>query len=322
MGYEPVYFDHDDSIPGNVDFLFSFAPYGRFLPIAQQIRESPAKVRPFLIHWNFESLPNVNIPWWLQGSIASRRSWFDRLQNTNHPWIKSFLSIIPYAALNARMYKYRYLGEYHHAYHQGWLKLFCDISEIFANYHLKRGINCRYTPWGTPPEWYTDLNLERDIDVLWFGKRRTRRRSRLLDQVRSNQEKHEMTFYVADNIENPFIFGDLRTRILNRSKITLNILPTWYDPALIFRFHMAAGNRSLVISEPVLPHCPEIVPGEHYIQAPPQQLSETILYFLENDKERKRITDNAYELVTTRLTLRNSLLSIMQAADQHMKARE
>lgn len=62
--------------------------------------------------------------------------------------------------------------------------------------------------------------------------------------------------YVVDNVENPFVFGEERLRLLNRLTITLNLLPTWYDHAFPYRFHLAAPNRSLVVSEPIPPHCP------------------------------------------------------------------
>jgi hypothetical protein len=65
---------------------------------------------------------------------------------------------------------------------------------------------------------------------------------------------------MADNEENPFIFGETRTAFLNRAKITLNITRTWYDDNFS-RFAYAVPNRSLVVSEPLLPHCPEYEAG-------------------------------------------------------------
>lgn len=76
-------------------------------------------------------------------------------------------------------------------------------------------------PWGATPRWYADLGLERDIDVLWMGKRGSKRRSNLLDQVRKELDTVGVSIYVADNEENPFIHGDDRIRFLNRAKLPL-----------------------------------------------------------------------------------------------------
>jgi hypothetical protein len=187
---------------------------------------------------------------------------------------------------------------------------------IFADFHHRHGVPACFVPWGTPPEWHADLRLERDIDVLWIGKRRTRRRARLLDQLIPALRQYGVNLYVADGIERPFIYDQERTDILNRARITLNLLPAWYDPALLFRFHMAAGNRSLVISEPCLPHNPEVLPGVHYVEAPVGALVETILFYLEHEAARREIAEQAHRLVTGRLTLRNSVRALMGAAER------
>jgi hypothetical protein len=116
--------------------------------------------------------------------------------------------------------------------------------------------------------------------------------------------------YVADNLEKPFIYGKERTEYLNRAKITLNLTRTWFDDNFS-RFAMAAPNKSLIVSEPLLPHCTPYIAGKHYVSAPKEMLTETILYYLENNDERTRITDEAYQLVTNELAFQNSIRSIM-----------
>jgi hypothetical protein len=157
--------------------------------------------------------------------------------------------------------------------------------------------------------------LERDIDVLWMGTRGTKRRSKLLDRVRSELEANGVRMYLADGKENPFIFGDERIHYLNRSKITLNITRTWYDDNFS-RIALAAPNRSLIVSEPVLPHCPSFIAGTHYVAAPVDSLAETTLYYLQHEEERVSIVESAYQLVMTKLLFRESIKSIMDAANQ------
>ena len=75
---------------------------------------------------------------------------------------------------------------------------------------------------------------------------------------------------------------------------------------------MALPNRSLIVSEPLLPHCPRYVPGEHYISASIEELARTIIYYLEHDTERQEIVEKAYQFSTSELTLQNSIAAIMK----------
>jgi len=124
--------------------------------------------------------------------------------------------------------------------------------------------------------------------------------------------------YVADNEENPFIFDETRTRFLNRAKITLNITRTWYDDNFS-RFAFALPNRSLVVSEPILPHCPDYEAGVHYVSAPIDRLAEAIVHYLTHADERERIVENGYRLVTTRLTLRESMARLMEGVTEYRR---
>jgi len=215
----------------------------------------------------------------------------------------------------SRMLRFRYLGDYYYAHQRGWLDIFADTSEIYAAIHRQHGLPTIVAHWGATPQWYKDLGLQRDIDVLWMGTRGTKRRSTILDRVRSQLESHGVRIYVADGKENPFIFGDERIYYLNRSKITLNLTRTWYDDNFS-RFALAAPNRSLIVSELVLPHCPSFVAGIHYVSAPVEKLAKTIRYYLDHEEERLHIVENAYQLVTTKLVFRESIKSIMDAVNQ------
>jgi hypothetical protein len=128
-----------------------------------------------------------------------------------------------------------------------------------------------------------------------MGKRGTHRRSSILDRVHKELRSKGVNMYIADNEQNPFIFGDLRTRYLNRAKVTLNITRTWYDDNFS-RFVLAAPNRSLIVSEPVLPHCREFQKTcpLHFITD--RSLSKSILYYLEHEDERQQIVKNAHQL--------------------------
>jgi len=314
LGYPSEGFLFNNNLPPNTDILLSFAPHQRLGAVIDRLSTIPVENRPAFIHWNYESLPNIRIPWTVLSPMIKSRVWFDRCLNDREVGEIDNLVLNSLIKVNRRAVKFRHLGEYQNAYEGGFLHLLIDISSIYSEFYKNLNIKSEYIPFGTSPNWYSDLNLERDIDVLWMGLRRTRRRSKLLDKLRDQLRYYGIEILVIDNVENPFMFGEKRIHFLNRAKITLNILPTWYDPAFIVRFHLAAGNRSLVVSEPILPHCPAHVAGEHYIQVKISELAKTIYYYVNNEKDRLRITDNAYQLVTNQMSLQNSIRQIMESA--------
>jgi hypothetical protein len=315
LGYQPVHFRIGSLIPEKADVVFSFGPYGKFLTIPRQLAKMPHDQRPIFVHWNTEGIPDLRIPWKIMSSIAGWRSWLGRVQDSRNgsariPGTERLFSVI-----ESRMLRFRYLGDYYYAHRRGWIDIFADTSKIYAEIHRRHGLPTIVAHWGATPQWYKDLGLERDIDVLWMGTRGTKRRSLLLDRVRSELENHGVRMYLADGKEQPFIFGTERIRYLNRSKITLNITRTWYDDNFS-RIALAAPNRSLIVSEPVLPHCPSFIAGTHYVSAPVDSLAEAILYYLDHEEERLHLVDNAYHLVTTKLVFRESIKSIMDAVNQ------
>jgi hypothetical protein len=308
LGHEPYPFDAAADMPPGVDVVFSFAPYGNFMALVDRLAALPDALRPFLIHWNTEGIPDMHLPWEYVYPVSRLRSWFGRA--TTHAGVADKA---PFAWLKDRMLRYRYVGDYYSTYQRGLLGIYADSSAVYADIHRRHGLPTTYFPWGSTPSWYADLDAERDVDVLWIGKRGTRRRSTLLDRVRKQLNCHGVDIYMADNVEHPFIFREERTEMMNRAKITLNITRTWYDDNFS-RFSMAAPNRSLVVSEPMLPHCPEYVAGVHYVAAPIDQLAATILHYLSAEDERRRLTDRAWTLVTEELTMVNSVRRVMEQA--------
>jgi hypothetical protein len=215
-----------------------------------------------------------------------------------------------------RLHRFRNIGDYEFAYRRGWLDILADSSKIYALINGNHGIPTVYVPWGATPSAYADLDLKRDINVIWMGKRATRRRSRLLDRIRQELRAYNIEVYVADNEENPFIFGETRTRFLNRAKIALNLTRTWYDDNYS-RFAFAAPNRCLIVSERLLSHCPDFEAGVHYVSAPIEKLTESIVHYLTHDDERQAIVDNAYRLITTTLSFSSSIARLMDTVSQH-----
>ena len=310
LDYTVVPLNYHDEIPASVGFVFSYGPYGEFLGLPRRLASIPYSRRPIFIHWNTEGLPDLRIPAHIMRALGRMRTWLDSWGG----------SVFDRDWLAHRMLRFRYLGDYYLAHSSGWLDVFADSSAVYGQWHQKQGIPAIYAPWGATSRWYKNLHLERDIDVLWMGNRESRRRDRMLNQLQQELAPRGVSFYLADNIANPFIFDDERIRYLNRAKITLNLTRTWYDDNFS-RFALAAPNRSLIVSEPMLPHCPEYVAGTHYVSTPFEQMADTIVHYLDNPAEREKIVENAYDLVTNRLRFGDSINKIMTAAESLLHAR-
>ena len=315
LGHDPVYFEFDGTVPTAVDVVFLYGPFGKYMPILQQLSRLPQ--RPTTVFWNTEGLPDLRLPWLVMATTSHLRSWLGRFDGLEAAaWQQRFAQTRPFSLIDDRMIRFRYLGDFFYAYRQGWLDVFFDISAVYANFFNKHDLPTKVAPFGSFAAWHQDLGLERDIDVLWMGKRGTSRRGQMLDDLRAELQKRGTDIYMVDGEERPFIYGEERTQILNRTKITLNLLRTWYDENSL-RICMAAPNRSLFLTEPLLPHVPQYKAGTHYVAATIEEMADTIMYYLEHEAERQQIVENAYQLLMTDVTMYNSVQHIMEAVQQH-----
>lgn len=320
LGHQPTNFPvraySNFILADEVDVVMLFGPFGKFSEILRYVERMPLLDRPITLFWNTEGFPDLKTPWSLMKQIAHARAWVGRQMEVNAsvtkiPVVGSLLQQV-----DERMVRYRNLGDFLHARNQGWLDIYADISAVYAHFLRRRaGFDPVAAPFGSFHKWYEDLGLERDIDVMWMGKRATNRRSNLLDRLRSDLRKRGVDMLIFDNEERPFVFGDERLELLNRSKINVNLLRTWYDENSL-RFCMAAPNGSMIASEPLLPHVPKYEAGIHYVSAPIETLAEKIVYYLQNEDERMQIVENAYRLMMTELTFRNSVKQLMDRVAQ------
>ena len=317
LNHSPTLFHIDSPIPKNIDILFTFAPYGSLQKIILQVEEMPEQMRPIWVHWNTEGLPDLRLPWPWVRMFGSLRTRIDRMIQANSSPLNRIIPKSLLNKLNRIGLRYRYVGDYYFAHRSGLLHVFSDSSELYASIHRKHGLPTVVAPWGATSRWYDELNIERDIDVLWMGKRGSKRRSDLIDLIDNELSARGYHVHVADNETNPYIFGEQRTQFLNRAKITLNITRTWFDDNFS-RFAFAIPNRSLVVSEPLKDHCTAYKPGIHYISASREEIVDQIIFYLNHEDERSKIVEKAFDLSTNSLTYQNSIKAIIDAAVKHL----
>ena len=320
LGCETVKFSYNQEIPPDLDIIFVFGPDGSLVPLIDNILALPKQIRPILVIHHSEQFPDPDMPRWISYPLATLRSNLEqKIQRRIH---KGGNRKLPFEWITRRSIRFRYLGDVH------WIRkldlkfLISVESPLTADYLRKRGLKVVEThgfgfPW--TPDWGANLNLERDIPVLWIGKFGSRRRERLLYWLRSELKARNIDMMFIDGVENPYVFGEERTTLLNRSKIVVNIMRKKWDNNA-GRFYLAALNRALLITEPMLPHNIFILPGVHLIESPIDQLVSTIVYYIDHEDEREKIATQAQQLVTKEITVQNTLTKILNGVDAQIKA--
>lgn len=309
LGCEVTRFLVGEPLPKNIDYLFCYGPEGPLWTLARQLLAIAPSQRPQLVMIHAEQFPNPNLPFALRRLGGWGRSSAEiilrKLSNNKLP------DRIENAARRAT--RLRYFGDLYWLRSKGIEPHLIFPSAYTANLWHEQGFRTHPMfgfSFPRTPIWGADLNLERDIDVLWLGKAGSKRRADMLTDTRSELEANNISFYNVDGIENPYTFGEERTHLLNRTKIVLNLLREPWDENF-GRFYLAALNRCLIVTEDMLPHNPYFVPGQNIISAPPAQLAKTIIHYLKQDEERERLTDQCLDLVTTELTLQKSVTKIL-----------
>jgi hypothetical protein len=197
----------------------------------------------------------------------------------------------------ARGHRLRIFGELRWVHSRGLLDVLAVTSASRAAYLQRRGFAPIVVPLGYHPAYYgEDLGLRRDIDVCFVGNVAAPRRRRLLAAVRDQLQRRGLALAVRDDL-----YGEARTRFLNRCRIMLNILRAPQD-FVGQRFLLAAANKTLIVSEPVSDREP-FEAGRHLVVAPLDRLGEAVVHYLSHEAERRAVVDEAHRLITRDLTV-------------------
>jgi hypothetical protein len=163
------------------------------------------------------------------------------------------------------------------------------------------GVASEFVPVGFASEFGSLLpEIERDVDVLFLGYLTDRRRE-LIASLQSRLQQHGRKILIVDRN----CYGEERTRLLNRSKIILNLQRfPWEFP--IIRLLMAMGCKTLVVSERAS-HPGPFIEDKHVVVRDLSELGEALVTYLADDEKRSRVVDEAHEYVTREFTLANLL---------------
>jgi len=175
----------------------------------------------------------------------------------------------------------------------------------------ERGIDAHWVPMGYYPAHGHDMGLERDIDALFLGALEVPRRKRSVRQLR----RAGVNLVAKGSWTDPRCWGEGRTKLLNRTKILIN-LSRYPGELSHYRLILGGANKTLVISEPMYNPTP-YVPGKHYISASIEEMPDAVRYYLSHDEERERIIEETHRFVTREMTAARSISRIVDLIADH-----
>jgi len=318
-------FDGDPEIL-SADVVLLIGDARRFTRSAQLLQNAE-KHRPATVLWQLEALPPPQItarterlglqlaridrnrlpaPWpsivkrfvpasgKLQGLIRKTLAWRVRRDLARYaPHWAEFDWLLLYCVMD----RYRWFRE---QYSSSWCDMVFAATPQRTELLNSKGIPARYLPVGYHPVWGRDLQIERDIDVLFLGTAGDSLRRAVLSKVKNslNSKGIELTMM------NRPCYGEERTRLLNRTKIVVDLMKTpWEMP--VMRLLMCAGCGALVVSN----WTGEPTPFDkgHLVQAPTEKIADAAICYLQNEQSRRWIVDAVRAFVTQQLTMQNAV---------------
>jgi hypothetical protein len=310
LGHDVSKLPPSGRLPSGLEVLLVFGPFGTIAPLMAQLMAQPPARRPTLVWWLTEQLWHPALPSWIACAAAELRSGAERLV------MRAGANATPSRrrGMTWRGLRFRYYGDLLWLRRHGLLSVLAVPSQWLGQFLRSRGFDVMTAFIGAHPSFAADPSPRRDIPVLWLGTPGSHRRRRSLQRITDELARRGVEVTRIDGVRHPPVHGAERARLLSRSAIVLNLMRRPRDCNLL-RFILAAPNRALMISEPMLPHYP-VHDGIHFVEAPLDGMADAVCRYLDDEPARDRITEQAHRLVTTDLTLARGIESIMRQAAQ------
>jgi hypothetical protein len=319
LGYRHQFFRYDQPIPASTDIVFIQGPYGSLRPFVRHLLNIPRELRPVLIYWFQQSLDMAQSTW---VSDVGERVFSDIYRDFPAPrqFARPLKEIVHRYFPNAGA-RLGFLGDIKALHRLELPDILALSSTVYSRLLRGIGIDSVVVPRGYHPGYGQSLDLERDIAAVWMGKLRTAKRRQAIHWIREELNQRGLSMKIFDGVENKFIFGEQRTRILNRTWFVLNVFFSGPTDELSIRFFFAGANGAVVLSERGLNDYP-FRPGEHIVEAPVEEMPEKIEYYLRHPEEWLAISKNMLELIQKELTLEASIRKLLDRAEALREVRD
>jgi len=290
LGHNVTYAEDGPVDFSSSDVIIEFGNPGYFPKLRRQLLETPREKRPLVAVLYAEPLP------------PPRASGLPRWSALNKVEIAKIL-----------LHDWRATDIYTNAYNlrrfirEGSIDMLFTTGEEQHEYANEQGYESWVYHYGYHPSHGRLLGLERDIDVMFLGETRPRRRRKLLSRLK--RAGIDVTVRGSWHKNEKALWGEERVQFLNRTKIMIH-LQRYPGKTAHKRFVIGLANGTMVVAEPS--YRPEpLVPGVHYAEAPIDQMPELIRYYLNNDAEREKIAMAGHKLVTEELTFENTMRDVV-----------
>jgi hypothetical protein len=287
----------DGEVPeGTKGAILVLSQLGWHPRLRRWLAATPPSQRPLTALWHIEPLPPSRasgLPW---EPLSWREHW--RILRRNHRATDIYT--------NSRI-----LLE---AVGKQWLDLVITSTRGRQEYLRENGVPAEWVPIGLLPSYGRPLDKLRDIDVLFLGDLRVPRRQRFFRQLR----RAGIAVDARGDFNDPKLYGEHRTQLLNRVKIFLNF-PKSGGELSGLRNLIGMVNKTLLISEPI--YRPEpYLPGVHFEMCPVEEMPDLIRHYLQHEEQRLAMVERAYQFATTEMLFgdkaRDMLRLIRQAVDR------
>jgi hypothetical protein len=289
--------------PWKIDHLDYLVTYGPMQSMSWALRRLGAAHRvPPVVVWFTEQMPSPSAHL-LISKAAELRCASDRAtceMKSNRLLAKMTAKAVGKAG------RLRSLGELLFLKRHKMLRMVGVFSQTNQRYLAASGLPSAVIPMGYHPSFGHDKGLTRDIDVVFLGTTKDRRRKILIANIEERLLCRGIRIEIRDGSpDRPAIFGDERSELLSRSKIMLNIMrQPWDDP--VFRLLLAAPHGTLVLSEMLLPTSTgPFVPAQHFVMSKIEELDSRIATLLADEEKRCSVSAKAKYCVMREVTMDN-----------------
>lgn len=306
VGDAPAFTDPSDVGEGDIIVSTALASWYRKVPVAalEAARRRGAKV----LHWQLEPvLPAFDDPavqaialnaarqplaphWWMATRDVLTQEIL-RARSRNENWATSSVSA---RAFGFALQQTRAVRAFKQSVFDYVMTSVPSRADSLGAYGVKAGA----LPVCALPGYGRDLGTtERDLDVLFIGRVNSRRKS-LLPTLKAELEARGRSVRIEDDCR-----GEERTRLLNRTRIVINIHKfPWDFPGM--RLLMAGLCGALVVSE-TAPDMRPFSPGVDFAPTSLDRMVDTVLYYLDHEEDRREMASNARRLMTGLLAPEN-----------------
>ena len=198
---------------------------------------------------------------------------------------------------------------------KGWLSHVVTSTEEKCQYLESHGIDAKFLPVGQQSFFGEDLQRSRDIDVLFIGSLKSKRRRLQLDQLMSRLAAYGLTTYIPDEP----VWGEARTKLVNRVKILLHIHNFEWDTPWM-RWNLAAANGAAVASPPLSVPFP-MRPNIDYLSASYEELPDAIHALVQDENRRQQMVVACQTTISEHMTSARSLALLAKQLNNLLQQR-